>query len=519
MTSEPTILDTASGTVEGRMGDDGIGRWFGIPFAAPPTGDRRWRPPEPVEPWTGVRSALDFGADCPQPAAASRAPGTDEDCLFLNVWSPGTGRRAHRAGDPAGPAGGDGPAAGAPVMVWFYGGSFLFGSGADPVFDGAALARRGVVVVTANYRVGLFGYLAHPDLRAESPHHSAGNYGLLDMVAALDWVRANIGSFGGDPANVTAFGVSAGSASLSLLLTSPLAAGRFDRLILESPGSFRPLATLEEAEAAAVDAFGPSIEPWRACPADDLLAETGRLAPKVRRLMAARVLRPIADGWVVPGDERRAYATGAIHRVPVLVGGNLDEGSKLTVGWPVDTVAAWHELLALEFGPQAGAAAQLYPAGTDAQVPAALGALFGDTQFALGARGIARSVAATGAPAWRYLFTRRRPGTADGPHHGEEVPYVFGTLDTGAGGGPVGGAAVIPPDPADRRLSEMMQGAWVRFATTGDPNLGARGDDPRPAWPPVDGTGDPYLVLDSEPHIGSHHRQPQLDFLDQLTTD
>ena len=491
------VAGTAAGPVEGSI-DDGVARFFGIPFAAPPVGpEGRWRPPAPVEPWGSgaARPAHTFGFDCPQPpGGTTRAPGQSENCLTLNVWAP---------------ANGDGLTSGAaaPVLVWFSGGSFLFGSASDPVCDGANLARRGAVVVTANYRVGLFGFLAHPDL-------PTANVGLLDMIAALDWVRANIGGFGGDPANVTAFGVSAGSASLSLLLTSPLAEGRFDRLILQSPGSFRPLATLAEAQAAAVEAFGPSIGPWLGVPAGELLGETGRLAPKVRRLMAPRVLRPIADGTVVPHDERHAYDTGAFHRVPVLVGGNLDEGSRLTAGWPIATVDAWRDLLALEFGPRADEAAQLWPVDSADEVPIGLGELFGDTQFSLGARGIAKAVAATGTPAWRYLFTRPRPVApgipSDGPHHGEEVPYVFGTLN--ASGGPEGG--VKPTEPADWQLSAAMGSAWVRFAATGDPNGAGL-----PRWPTVGDDGEPYLILGDDIEVGQGHRRPQLDFLDAIAAD
>ncbi len=491
----PVVVGTQAGSVEGSV-EGGVARFFGLPFAAPPVGpEGRWRAPAPVAPWgSGApRPAHAFGFDCPQPpGATSRAPGQSEDCLTLNVWAPAD---AIAGADPdAGPA---------PVVVWFYGGSFLFGSGSDPVCDGTNLAGRGAVVVTVNYRVGLFGFLAHPDL-------PVANVGLLDMIAALDWVRANIAGFGGDPGNVTAFGVSAGSASLSLLLTSPLAEGRFDRLILQSPGSFRPLASMADAQAAAMEAFGPSIEPWLSVPAGELLAETGRLAPKVRRLMAPRVLRPIADGIVIPQDERHAYATGAFHRVPVLVGGNLDEGSRLTAGWPIATVDAWRELLALEFGSRADEAARLWPVDSADEVPIGLGELFGDTQFSLGARGIARAVAATGTPAWRYLFARPRPVApgvpGDGPHHGEEVPYVFGTLDAAFGS--------VGPEPADRALSEAMIGAWLRFAATGDPNSGEL-----PRWPPVGADdGEPYLVLDEAIEVGHGHRRPQLDFLDWIVT-
>ncbi|MGZ5912480.1 MAG: carboxylesterase/lipase family protein, partial [Reyranella sp.] len=226
------IVRTEGGLLSGA--GEGIRVYKGIPFAAPPVGQRRWRPPEPAEPWDGIREATRFGADCPQELRpGSRAGRTDEDCLTLNIWTPA------RAADEA-----------LPVMVWFYGGSFLFGSASDIRFDGEAFARKGVVLVTAAYRVGLFGFLAHPGLTRESPHGSSGNYGLLDQIAALGWVQRNIAAFGGDPRRVTAFGVSAGSASIAMLLTAPLAAGLFQRAILESPGAFRPLASLDDAERA-----------------------------------------------------------------------------------------------------------------------------------------------------------------------------------------------------------------------------------------------------------------------------
>ena len=215
---DPGIVRTEGGLLSGA--GDAIRVYKGIPFAAPPVGTRRWRPPEPAESWDGIREATRFGADCPQELRpGSRAGRIDEDCLTLNIWTPA------RAADEA-----------LPVMVWFYGGSFVFGSASDIRFDGEAFARKGVVLVTAAYRVGLFGFLAHPGLTRESPHGASGNYGLLDQIAALGWVQRNIAAFGGDPRRVTAFGVSAGSASIAMLLTAPLAAGLFQRAILESPG-------------------------------------------------------------------------------------------------------------------------------------------------------------------------------------------------------------------------------------------------------------------------------------------
>jgi para-nitrobenzyl esterase len=448
-----------------------IAAHLGIRFAEPPVGARRWRPPAYVG---DARPLGTWAPDCPQPAdpARTRAPGQDEDCLFLNVWAP--------AAPPPEPL---------PVLVWFYGGSFLFGSASDPACDGAALAARGAVVVTAAYRVGLLGYLAHPALSVESPHGSSGNYGLLDQLAALRWVRERIADFGGDPARVTPFGVSAGSASLALLQTSPLAAGAFDRLILQSPGAFRPLAPVADAEAAALAAYGPDVERMRAWPAADVLAESAALIPKMRALTAPRLLRPIRDGWVVPTDDRAAYRAGHFHAVPTLVGSNADEGSRLTAAWPIADVAAYRALLDANFGEAAAEAMRHYPADTDADVAAALAAVFGDTQFSFGARGIATAVSARQPATYRYLYSWRAPGALDGPHHGEEVAGLF--------------SGATPP-------GEAMAAAWVRFAATGDPNGGDL-----PPWPAATPAGDELLEFGAETRPTAGWRAASLDFLDR----
>ncbi|MCC6433887.1 MAG: carboxylesterase family protein [Acidimicrobiales bacterium] len=446
----------------------GVAHFRGVPFAAPA---RRWRPPEPPRSWAGERDATRWAPDCPQrpwEGDATRATALAEDCLTLNIWTPSCD-----------------PAARLPVLVWFYGGSYLFGSATDPRCDGAAFAAKGVVLVTANYRVGLFGFLSHPQLSAESPHGSSGNYGLLDSIAALRWVREHIEAFGGDAANVTAFGVSAGAASLSLLACSPLAAGCFDKLILQSPGAFRPLASPAESDEAGL-AVGEDIAALRALPWTELLDRTGRLVPKVRALTAPRVLRPIRDGWVIPLDERDAYACGRFHAVPTLVGTNADEGTKLTAGWSVEREG----LLRADFAHDPVRALASFPTVADA---------FGDSQFNLGARGVARAMAAAGQPTWRYVFTRRRPDRSDGPDHGDEVPYVFGR--PGHGG--------LAADERDRSLAEAMQDAWIRFASGGDPN-GA----PLVPWPRYDPAGDAHLDFGDDIRIGTAWRREPLDFLD-----
>ena len=473
-----------SGLVAGSGG--AIRSFKGLRYAEPPTGDLRWRPPCPVKPWTGTRAATAFGADPPQAATSrTRATAMSEDCLTLNIWAPETKPGERR-----------------PVMVWLYGGSYVSGSGSDPRCDGESFARKGVVLVTINYRIGVLGFMAHPQLSAESPHASSGNYGLLDTLAALQWIQRNISAFGGDPGRVTLFGVSAGAASISLLLTSPLARGLFQQTIQQSPGAFRPLSSLAEAEAAGLK-LGADIAELRKMSADEILKKTPLFVPQQRGLTTPRVLRPIRDGWIIPHDEREAYAEGRIIAVPSIVGTNADEGSKLTAAWQVKTAEQLDALIAESFGAQASRARTLY-VGPD--VRRSVAEMFADTQFNVGARGVMRGLRDKGAPAYRYLFTRRRPGSG-APNHGDEVPYVFASL---------GVAAELDPQPFDRddlALAETMQDAWVRFAATGNPNGGSL-----PPWP-VSDARENYLELDRTIAVANGWRQPQLDFLDAYFGD
>jgi para-nitrobenzyl esterase len=474
------VVRTDGGLVAGSSG--AIRSFKGIPYAAPPVGDLRWQPPQPVKPWSGVRAATAFGADPPQAATSrTRAASMSEDCLTLNIWASETGPGELR-----------------PVMVWLFGGSFVSGSGSDPRCDGEGFARKGVVLVTINYRIGVLGFMAHPELTAESPHHSSGNYGLLDTLAALAWVQRNIRAFGGDPDRVTLFGVSAGAALISLLLTSPQAAGLFQQTIQQSPGAFRPLSSLAEAEAAGVK-LGPDLAVLRRMPADEILEKTPLFVPKQRGLTTPRVLRPIRDGWVIPRDEREAYARGEILALPSIVGTNADEGSKLTATWQVKTSEQLDTLIVESFGAEAARARTLY---ADADVRRSVAEMFADTQFNSGARGVMRGLRDKGAPVYRYLFLRQRPGCG-APNHGDEVPYVFASLAV---------AAQLDPQPFDNddlKLAEAMQDAWVRFAASGDPNGGGL-----PAWPSSDAR-EQYLELDATMRVGTGRRQAQLDFLDQ----
>jgi para-nitrobenzyl esterase len=459
----------------------------GIPYAAPPVGPLRWQPPQPLQPWTGARPALEFGADCPQaPSPHLRAPAHSEDCLYLNVWAPA-----------------DAVPGSLPVMVWIHGGGFAGGSGSDQRSDGALMAHRGVVVVSFNYRAGLFGFLAHPRLSAESPQRVSGNYGLLDQIAALQWVQRNIATFGGDPQRVTAFGVSAGSASISLLLASPMGNGLFQQAILHSPGAARPLATLADAQQAG-SVLGDDIDALRALPAQDLLAKAPLLSPTVRGLTTPRVLRPIRDGWLLPEDERPVFKTGRLHQMPLLVGSNADEGSLLTKGWPIDNVAKYKELVQANFGAESARVERLYPATTDAQVRPRVAQLFGDTQFNYGTRLLAQAMSRLEPRTWRYLFLRRRPQQQDGPHHGEEVAYVFGNLAPP-------GADAAQVDPADREISTAMMQAWSAFAASGNPNAPTL-----PRWAPYDPASDNHMAFGDSIEAGNGWRSAQLDFLDRF---
>jgi para-nitrobenzyl esterase len=477
---------TTYGPVRGeRLGDVDVYR--GIPFAAPPVGARRWQPPVPPEPWTEPRDATQFGADCPQRAGipiGSRAPSQSEDCLTLNVWTPAASADERL-----------------PVMVWIFGGSFIFGSGAEERADGMTFARDGVVYVSLNYRTGMFGFLAHPGLTAESADGTSGNYGLLDQIAGLQWVRDNIASFGGDPQRVTVFGVSAGAASISLLMTSPLAQGLFQQVILQSPGAFRPLASLADAEAAGA-ALGDDIAQLRALSAEELLDRQKRLEPAVRSLTAPRILRPIRDGHIVRIDDRESFLSGCFAHVPAIIGSMEDEGSSAVAAWPVRTAEDFAALLDKTFGADAPAAADAYPVSDDGDVARELGDLFGDTQFTYGVAALSRVFAAAGIPTWRYLVTRRRPGKG-APRHSEDVSYVFDRPDLAPRGD-----TDHRHNGTDAAVAGTMHAAWVSFAKTGAPT--------NVAWPRYE-PGTPSLMeFADRPELRTGWREPQIAFLDHF---
>jgi carboxylesterase type B len=479
-------------TASGDLVADGtdIHVFKGVPYAAPPVGPLRWRPPEPVVPWTGVRGATQFGADCMQkPLADSRAPGVSEDCLTLNIWAPA--QVAHEL---------------LPVMVWVYGGGFVNGSASKPLYDGEALARKGVVLVSLNYRTGVFGFLAHRALAAESPQHSAGNYGILDVIEALRWIKGNIAAFGGDPNRVTVFGESAGASMLDLVLISPLSKGLMQGAILESPGAMRPLSSLENAETIA-EVAGPDLAALRAMPAAEVLALNDKIVPQVRRLTSPRALGPIRDGWVVPRTDTEAFASGQMQQVPLIVGGNSDEGRVFVKDWPIRTVADARSYAEQNFGASADTMMSLYRLDSDAEVKPGLAYAFGDTQFNYGVRGLARGMSAVQPKTWRYLFTRAPASETAPPTHSEEIDYVFGNLDE---------SRFVPRgkmNAADRQLSNAMMEFWVRFAQTGDPNGGSL-----PHWPAYDAARDPYIEFGDAITASHSYRTIYLDFVQSFLT-
>ncbi len=496
------------GTISGLRSADGAVRIFhGIPYARPPVGLHRWREPQAVEAWDGVRPAHHFGARCIQvprnelsvsyfgPEAES------EDCLFLNVWAPVDGGRC-------------------PVMVWFHGGAYAVGSAALPIFDGAHLARMGTLVVTVNYRLGVLGFLAHPELSRESGHGSSGNYGLLDQLAALHWVQRNIAAFGGDPANVTIAGQSAGGSSVNVFMASPSAKGLFHRAIAQSGANFAPQGlaaggstqTLDQAEAIGTEFMSAhrasSIGELRAQPARDVQRPAANTAYVASPYFQGRWIKPwiAVDGYVLTRDLFTTFAEGKQHDVPLLTGNVANEGSTMP---PVTSVTTYEERARTEFGALAGAFLETYPAHTDAELDRVSRTVAGDRAFTWQNVTFAQLHARTATSnVYYYHFDRVPPFPEDarfsentpdelGAFHTSEIPYVFGTLD----------ARDWPWQQADRDLMHAMSRYWFNFASTGDPN----GNGLAP-WPAFDETRAAAMHLGNHITIGTIPRQAQLDF-------
>ena len=450
-----------AGTLEGTAPQDSPGAVFkGIPFAQPPIGPLRWREPVPVQAWQGVKDAASFGPACAQNGRGG--PGS-EDCLYLNIWTPEWPLRSSY-----------------PVMLWIHGGANVVGSANNPAFDGSALARRGMVVVTVNHRLGVMGFMAHPALSAESGHHSSGNYALLDQIMALRWVRDNIARFGGNPRHVTLFGQSSGSYDVLLLMTSPLAKGLFVNAIAQS-GQF--LSYDGSMPKARAEAIGTSIAAelkapddasvlsyLRGLPADQVVAAAAKWLPT--DLGSDTGLLTHVDGWVLPELPARVFAAGRQMAIPLVVGNNAREIT------PQTSVDQLRQQIATKYGdlsPKALEAYGLANGGQGHSDPLLGGAgaqWMTDTVQRCAAIMEANWHAAARHPTWQYQFERSIPGREPaGSFHGAEVSFVFGTLDRAG-----------PDKPAytdaDNKASEQIQEYWTRFAKTGDPNGGVL-----PLWP------------------------------------
>lgn len=475
---EPDRVEVASGVIEGLVRKDGVRVFRGIPFAAPPIGDLRWKPPQPVQPWKGVRKADKFGPYAMQ-GSLGLGPKPSEDCLYLNVWTAARDAAERR-----------------PVMVYIYGGAFNGGGTGDALTDGANLAKKGVVLVNFNHRLGVFGFLAHPELSRESGKGS-GCYGIQDQIAALRWVRENIAQFGGDPGRVTVFGQSSGGTSVSILAQSPPAAGLFHRAICQSGGAMAPVKSRPEESPGLIQSLPLAEEQGK-----KFLASLG-----VKDIKAARALRadavmkgdtgglpwPVADGETIVGDPYENYRAGRFNDTPVLVGLTSNDGGLL--GSPRKTPAEFEKQVRESFGEDAAAFLAAYPHANVAEASRSARDLIRDSLFGTSSWAWAKLQSEKGKhKAYLYYFDYgAAPGEAG---HGSDVPYVFGNL---------GGWFQPKATPENVAMSDAVMSYWVNFAASGDPN-----GPGLPIWPAFDAEGMKTMTFGKSTQAGP---MPNLEML------
>lgn len=499
----PALSQTVSldaGDVAGST-TDGISSWKGIPFAQPPVGDLRWRAPQPVVPWEGVLETTEFAGDCMQiPFAADAAPlGTppEEDCLYMNVWRP----EGTTADDRL------------PVMFWIYGGGFVNGGSSPAVYDGSEIARQGVILVSFNYRLGRFGFFAHPSLtQANEDNGLLGNYGYMDQVEALRWVQRNIASFGGDPANVTIFGESAGGGSVSMMMTSPMTRGLFAKAIVMSGGGRSALrastpvhsedgpdgedAGLGFAAWAGVEGEGAdALEALRALPADVLATGVG-----LGQQPVAPASGPMLDGMVITGASDAIYAAGNAAAVPFMAGANTAD---IGFGPPAQS-----DIFAERFGDLADEARAAYADLADGNPMALQMAVYADGMMVEPARYMVQTMTEAGQPAWHYragyVPEVMREEWATGLPHATEIPFFFRTIDARYPGATTA---------ADHAAAATMSAAFVNFAKTGNPN-----GEGVPAWPIYDDESRPVMLFGLEgAHGGDDPWRARLDVTEALS--
>ncbi len=509
-------VQTPNGRLSGTALAGGIRVFKGVPFAAPPVGPWRWQAPQPVQPWKGVRPATQFGPRAMQlPLFGDmnfRSNGVSEDCLYLNVWTPAKTSQERR-----------------PVLVYFYGGGLVAGDGSEPRYDGESMARQGIVAVTVNYRLGVFGFLAHAELTKESPNHASGNYGLLDQSAALRWVKDNIAAFGGDPQHITIGGESAGSFSVSAQMASPLARNLIVGAIGESGSLLSlwpeiPLASAEQTGIEFAASLGAgSLAALRALPAQQVLEASGK--------GNGYRFQPIIDGYFFPSSPLAIFMAGQQAKVPLLVGWNSQEsGYQGLLGQAAPTLESYRAAVQKAFGDRSAEALRLYPAATDAEVEQAATSLASDRFLGYSTWKWADTHAQTGGrPVYRYFYARPRPamtpemgnataglagGTtsgdvnakpappAKGAVHSAEIEYALGNLATNK---------VYAWTPDDYQVSKTMQAYFANFIKTGNPN-----GPGLLAWPPARaGAAGQLLRLDVKTTVEPDQTRARYLFLEQ----
>jgi len=491
-------LETRAGVLEGVVEEAGLVDAFkGIPYAAPPVGGLRWQPPRPAAPWAGLRLAHDFPPRAMQVHLWDDMrffdDGPSEDCLYLNVWRPAKAAAKKR-----------------PVMFWIHGGGFVAGSTSEPRQNGAKLTQKGVVVVSLTYRMGVLGFLAHPELSEESPQGASGNYGLMDMVAALEWVRDNIADFGGDPDNVTIFGESAGSFAVSMLMASPMAEGLFHKAIGESGAALgEATLSLKEGEEAGTR-FGQevlglmSLRELRELPAQDLIEAAGK----------EHRFRAVVDGRFLMEDVEATYQNGRQNSVPLLAGWNLDEGGAGAIfGQQAQTLVNFEARAREQFGADADEFLAAYAATTDAEALRAAKDYGGDRFIGHGTwRWIETHQRTGGKPVFRYRFDQTLPLPVDAAPQAEpraahswEIEYVFGVISS----------RDLPWRPEDHEVSDLMMNYWTNFAKRGDPNGAGV-----PAWPqylPEDQY--PVMHLQADPVVTFDDHRDRYEFMTNQMSD
>ncbi|MDD1727509.1 MAG: carboxylesterase family protein [Methanospirillum sp.] len=475
--SEHGVVKTDAGSISG-IQENGLRVYLGIPFAAPPTGDLRWKPPAPVKPWNGVKETKAYCLACPQPIAADPSLNMSEDCLYLNVWTP-----AKSADEKL------------PVMVFLYGGAFGKIAGSMPLYNGTALAEKGVVVVIPNYRVGALGFLAHPDLDRESAYNSSGNYGLLDQIAALQWVQRNIEAFGGDPSKVTIFGQSAGGESILIHLASPMSKRLFEQAIVESATLWANGAEIDAIYSKAdAEQLGETFAKSLGYSGPDAITQMRRLnyqnitnatpwPNSSFQIVNSKHFEPTIDGWLIPDAPDNVFRLHNETPLPLMIGQNADDGTTLAADANM-TVPEYITYIRNRFGKDADSVLANYPANSTQEVQYRLEQIMTRYDFADAAKFVAGSMSDLDRNTYLYRYSYVLPGQPYGAFHGSETILLF--------------KVPIPPNPENTLVSDNLIDLWIRFAKTGDPIGGMD-----VTWPQYTQTDDRYLDINNIPTVKS----------------